>query len=317
MARKPRVHYPGAAYHVMVRGNARQAIFGDSEDRESFYELLGKGVTRFGYRVHGFCLMGNHVHLAAQVGEVPLSRIMQHLGFRYTQWFNRRHGRVGHLFQGRYKALLVDAESYLLELVRYIHLNPVRAGLVKKPERYPWSGHRAYLGKERLGWLETRWVLSQFGKHTTRARERYARFVAEGVGEGHREEFHRGSGSGSILGDDRFAEEAMARAGRRESRPVALKEVIEVVCAEVGVSEQELAAPGKRRPASQARALLAWLVRQLPELSLQELANRLGRDISSLSAAATRLEKRISEHAELKRTVHQLRTEFQIPQTKA
>ena len=92
---------------------------------------------------------------------------MQHLGFRYTRWFNRRHTSVGHLFQGRYKALLVDADSYLLDLVRYIHLNPVRAGLVKGPERYPWSGHRAYLGKVRLDWLETRWVLSQFGRHTT------------------------------------------------------------------------------------------------------------------------------------------------------
>ena len=101
--------------------------------------------------------MSNRVHLAAQVGEFPLCRIMQHLGFRYTQWFNRRHMRVGHLFQGRYQAVLVDADSYLLELVRYIHLNPVRAGLVKAPERYySWSGHRAYLGKVRLDWLEIR-----------------------------------------------------------------------------------------------------------------------------------------------------------------
>ena len=154
-----------------------------------------------------------------------------------------------------------------------------------------------------------RWVLGQFGKHTTRAREQYARFVAGGAGECHREAFHRGSGSGPILGDDRFAEEAMARAGRRQSRPVALKAVIEVVCAEVGVSEQELAAPGERRPASHARAFLAWLVRQQPELSLQALANRLGRDISSLSGAATGLEQRITEDAELKRTVHRLKTE--------
>ncbi len=297
----------------MLRGNARQAVFNDNEDRESFYELLGQGVTRFGYRLHGFCLMGNHIHLAAQVGEVSLSRIMQHLGFRYTQEFNRRHGRVGHLFQGRYQALLVDAESYLLELVRYIHLNPVRAGLVKKAERYRWSGHRAYLGQERLGWLETRWVLSQFAKRPARARERYARFVAEGVGEGHRAEFHRGSGPGAILGDDRFAEVAMARAGRRESRPVALEEVLDVVCAEVGVSEQDLAAPGKRRPASNARALLAWLVRQRPELSLQELANRLGRDISSLSAAATRFERRMDEDAELEREVAQVRAKIENP----
>lgn len=112
--------------------------------------------------------------------------------------------------------MLVDAESYLLELVRYIHLNPVRADLVKEAEQYPGSGHRAYVGMEQLGWLETRSVLSQFGKQMTRAR--YARFVAEGVGERHRKEFHRGSRQGTILGDDRFAEEALARAGRPEKR---------------------------------------------------------------------------------------------------
>ncbi len=313
MSRKPRVHYPGAVYHVMLRGNARQDIFGDEEDREGFCELLAEGVERFGYRLHGFCLMSNHVHLAAQVGEVPLSRIMQDLGFRYTQRFNRRHGRVGHLFQGRYKALLVDADSYLVELVRYIHLNPVRAGLVKKAERYPWSGHRAYLGEERLAWLETRWVLSHFGRHTTRARARYALFVEEGSREGHREEFHRGSGLGSILGDDRFAEEAMARAGRRERRAVKLDEVLGAVCAQLGITEQALAAPGKGRPVSQARALIAWVVRRLPELSLQEVAQRLGRDISSLSAAATRLEQRAQEDTDLERTIALLRAELQIP----
>ncbi len=312
MARKPRVHYPGAVYHVMLRGNARQDIFADDEDRRGFYALLAEGVERFGYRLHGFCLMSNHVHLAAQVGALALSRIMQHLGFRYTQWFNRRRARVGHLFQGRYKAVLVDAESYLLELVRYIHLNPVRAALVKAPERYPWSGHRAYLGKERLGWLETRWVLSQFGRNTTRARERYARFVAEGRGEGRREEFHRDSTQGRILGDDRFAEEAMARAGRQERRAVNLGEVLGAVCARLGISEEELAVAGKARAGSQGRALTAWLVRQVPELSLQEAACRLGRDISSLSAAATRLEGRVREDTELARMIAQLKADLRI-----
>ncbi len=176
-------------------------------------------------------------------------------------------------------------------------------------------------------------MLSQFGKHARRAREWYARFVAEGVGEGHREEFHRGSVPATILRDDRLSEAAMARAGRPEKRRVALEEVLEFVpesvddlrrnqwsvwagipilrsCAPKCLSEQELAAPGKRRPASHARALLAWLVRQLPELSLQESANRLGRDLSSLSAAATRLEQRVAQDGEIQRQADQLRARF-------
>jgi len=134
MARKPRLHYIGAVYHVMVRGNSGQNIFADDEDRYRFYLFLQEGVEKFGYRIHAFCLMNNHVHLAIQVGDKPLSRIMQTLCFRYTQWVNSRQKRVGHLFQGRYKAIVVDADAYLAELVRYIHLNPVRAKIVKTPE---------------------------------------------------------------------------------------------------------------------------------------------------------------------------------------
>jgi REP element-mobilizing transposase RayT len=153
MARKPRVHCPGALYHVILRGNAGQTIFFDDRDRARFYLLLQEGTERFRHRIHAFCLMSNHVHLAIQVADLPLSRIIQNLSFRYTKWVNWRQSRSGHLFQGRYKAVLVDADAYLLELTRYIHLNPVEAGLVKEPEEHMGS-HRAYLG---LGdsWLTT------------------------------------------------------------------------------------------------------------------------------------------------------------------
>jgi REP-associated tyrosine transposase len=148
----------------MLRGNGGQPIFFADADRYRLYLLLQEGVERYGHRIHAFCLMSNHLHLAMQVAEVSLSKILQNLSFRYTRWVNRQQGRMGHLFQGRYKALLVDADSYLLELVRYIHLNPVRAGLVDEPSAYPWSGHWAYLGEEILPWLTTEWVLEQLDK---------------------------------------------------------------------------------------------------------------------------------------------------------
>ena len=162
MARKPRIHEPGAIYHVILRGNARQDIFADDKDRYRFYEILQKSHERFRFRIHAFCLMTNHFHLAVQVSEIPLSRIMQNVSLRYTQWFNWRHKKTGHVFQGRYKAVMVDADAYLLELVAYIHLNPVRVRMVDQPEKHPWSSHRAYLGKEILSWLETGTILPQF-----------------------------------------------------------------------------------------------------------------------------------------------------------
>ena len=297
----------------MLRGNAGKEVFADDRDRRRLYELLGEGVERYGHRIHAFCLMTNHVHLAVQVGQVPLPRLMQNLAFRYAQWFNRRHRRFGHLFQGRYKAVLVDADSYLLALVRYIHLNPVRAALVSEPGAYAWSGHRTYIGRERVDWLDDSWVLSQFGGSAEQARERYARFVAEGAGEGRREEFHRGGAVRTVLGDDGFAEQATARAGRCERSPVALEEVIAAVCARARLTEQALSAPGKGRAAARARAVVAWLVRQVPGLSLQETGRRLRRDISSLSAAATRLDQCIDADPELAQYVARLRADLRIP----
>ena len=131
MARKPRIHLPGGVYHVMLRGNGGQAISSGDEDYAYLYRLFDEGTQRFGYRVHAFCCMPNHLHLAVQVGEIPLSRALQNVAFRYTRWINRRTQRIGHLFQGRYKALLVEKDAYLVELSRYIHLNPVRVGEVK------------------------------------------------------------------------------------------------------------------------------------------------------------------------------------------
>ena len=150
MARKPRIHLPGGFYHVILRGNSGQPVFFTDEDCCRFYLLLQEGTCRFGYRIHAFFLMTNHIHLVIQVGAIPLSRGMQNLSFRYARWINWRKKRTGHLFQGRYKAVLVDGDSYLLELIRYIHLNPVRAGMVTDPEEYLLSGHRAYLGIENL-----------------------------------------------------------------------------------------------------------------------------------------------------------------------
>lgn len=204
MARPLRLEFPGAIYHVTARGNACNAIFLDDEDRELFLACLGEAVVRFGWLCHAYCLMDNHYHLLIETPDGNLSQGMRQLNGVYTQRSNRRHGRVGHVFQGRFKAIVVDRDSYLLELCRYVALNPIRAGMVKQIERHPWSSYPATVGLAgRPGWLSTDWVLSQFGKRRAAAQRRYADFVAEGAGLPSPWTAVRGQ---ALLGPEAFAE---------------------------------------------------------------------------------------------------------------
>jgi len=307
MARKPRVHVPGGVYHVMLRGNGGTRIFFANEDYGYLYGLLEEGTERFGYRVHAFCCMPNHLHMAVQVGAVPLSRSLQNVAFRYTRWINRRKWQVGHLFQGRYKAILVDRDSYLLELVRYIHLNPVRATLVAEPEAYRWSGHRAYLGTERLSWLTTDWVLRQFGDRVGTARRRYQRFVGEGLDEGHRGDFHVGAADTRVLGDDRFTREALSGDDLSLAAQVTLDRIVEVVCEEYGVPEEALAAGGQGRLETEARAAIAWLASELRCAPLVEVGRRISREGSSVSSSVRRLRQRATRDGVLAGRLERLR----------
>ena len=183
MARPLRLAYPGALYHVTTRGNARQAIYTDDQDRSTFLAVLAAVVTRSQWLCHAYCLMNNHYHLLIETPQGNLSAGMRQLNGIYTQRFNRRHTRVGHVFQGRFKAILVERENYLLELCRYVVLNPVRAGLAKRPQTYRWSSYRATAGLEKAPeWLTREWVLAQFSPQRRRAERQYQQFVQEGRG---------------------------------------------------------------------------------------------------------------------------------------
>lgn len=182
MARPLRIEYSGAVYHVASRGNARQRVFLDDEDREAFLEAVAAGVSRYGFVIHAYCLMDNHYHLVIETPKANLSLGMQRINGEYTQRFNRRHGRCGHLFQGRFKAVLVQKESHLLEVCRYVVLNPVRAGMVSHAGDWAWSSYRATGGDRACpGYLTASWVLAQFHRDRPRARRLYKRFVAQGL----------------------------------------------------------------------------------------------------------------------------------------
>jgi len=181
MTRPLRIEFNGALYHITSRGNARQAIFLNEEDFTDFLEILNSVVKRYNFLLHDYCLMNNHYHLLIETPEGNLSKGMRQLNGLYAQRFNQRHQRVGHLLQGRYQSILVDKENYLLELSRYIVLNPVRAGMVKEPKDYRWSSYQGTSGYQKIPGLFTDWILSQFGEEKTTIK--YQTFVLSGIKE--------------------------------------------------------------------------------------------------------------------------------------
>jgi REP element-mobilizing transposase RayT len=181
MTRPLRVEVAGGVYHVTSRGDGREDIFLDDDDRRQFLALLHHTIGRFGWRCLAYCLMTNHYHLLIETPAPNLARGMRHLNGVYTQRFNRRHSRVGHVFQGRYKAIVVQKDAHLLELCRYVVLNPVRAGMVKRVQDWPWSSYRATAGQQaEPEWLATDWLLAQFARQPRHAVALYRRFVAAG-----------------------------------------------------------------------------------------------------------------------------------------
>lgn len=181
MARPLRIQYKGAWYHVMNRGGARQKIFCSDKDYQLFLDLLEESVDLWDIRIHAFSLLPNHYHLMIETPHGNLSRAMRHIDGVYTQRFNRSWKRDGHLFRGRYKSLLVEEDAYLVELLRYIHLNPVRAGLVRRPQDDPWTSHGVYLGRKGFEWLSTSRLMGYFGKRRSKARRKLHEFVVAGV----------------------------------------------------------------------------------------------------------------------------------------
>ena len=214
MARKPRVEFSGALYHVICRGNQRQIIFRSDADRKYYLERLEQYRRRYDFKVYAYVLMSNHVHMLLETREVPLSRIMQGLQFRYTGYFNRKYNKVGHLFQGRYKAIMCDRDAYLLELVRYLHLNPQRMRSPMQAATYRWSSHGAYLGKDSLVRIETAPVLGEFAKSLGKARMGYLRFMAEGKAKGHQPDYYDVRDQ-RFLGDETICEEDRGASPRR------------------------------------------------------------------------------------------------------
>lgn len=218
MARRARAEVEGGLYHVITRGNNRRQIFNAPADYEKFLTLLAVQKTKLPFFLYAYCLMTNHVHLLIERQADRIGRIMHRVLTGYSQYYNRRYRRSGHLLQGRHKAILCQSDRYLAELVRYIHLNPVRAGMVGRAEHYKYSGHRAYLGLEPAGILDVEPVLRHFGAKKKVARKAYREFVDAGMKLGHREEFYFAD-EGRILGSEEFVDATIHRIGETKLSP--------------------------------------------------------------------------------------------------
>ena len=286
MARKPRIEFDGAFYHVIVRGNQRRRIFRDDQDRRAYLERLEYYRQHCGFVVYAYVLMSNHVHLLLETKRVPLSKIMQAIQFTYTQRYNRRHRTVGHLFQGRYKAILCDRNAYLLELVRYIHLNPGRMRIALDPWKFRWSSHRAYLGEKTEVTVETEAVLGQMGNGVAQSRRAYVKFIDEGLGGGHEERYYQATDQ-RFLGDEKFVEKVASRAKVKDIETkgpkVGYERLLETVSREYGVSREALTGSGRQRQWIEGRRFLVYLAREWGKMTTQELGRRLERDPSMIS----------------------------------
>ncbi|MBW1981574.1 MAG: transposase [Deltaproteobacteria bacterium] len=327
MPRQARIDAPGALHHIIIRGIERNKIFHDNKDRNDFLARMGDILKETSTGCFGWALIPNHVHLLLRTGTVPIATVMRRLLTGYAVTFNRKHNRHGHLFQNRYKSILCQEDPYFLELVRYIHLNPLRAGLVKDFDAlgsYAYCGHSVILGKQKNDWQDTDYVLAHFASEKDRARREYCLYVQEGVGRGRRPDLVGGGlirshggwqeverlrnegvrvkGDERILGDSSFvleilgeAEERLARGHELESRGFNIEQLAIRVADIFGVDARDIFKAGKYKKIVPARSVFCyWAVRELG-VSGTALAARLGMTQPAVSISVRRGGKIVEE----------------------
>jgi putative transposase len=324
MPRQARLDIPGALHHIMVRGINKAVIFEDDQDKTRFLERLGRNITEGKCTVYAWVLMSNHVHILFKSGKEGISTVMRKLLTWYAQYYNRRHNRTGHLFENRYKSILCDEDEYLLTLLRYIHLNPLRAQIVKTIEdldSYFWSGHRTIIGKAKNPWMDAEYVLAQFGSTRRKALYAYRKLISEESGQGQIKELVgggliRSQGGWSqvlsirrrgqkeafderILGGGDFvnkvlkeAEDGQLRQLKNKRAGRTIQMIIAEECRKRGISLGELKGGSKRRKVSEARSLIAISSRDELGLSSAEIARHLGVNTSSIIRSIEKAERR-------------------------
>lgn len=313
MSRPLRIEYEGALYHVTARGNERGKVFFSKTDYRKFKEYLREGQIKYGFILHCYVCMTNHYHLLIETPEKNLSKIMHYLNSSYTTYINIKRKRSGHLFQGRYKAILVDRDSYLLELSRYLHMNPVRANMVDRPEEYLHSSYAAYI-TDSDGLVHTTDLLSMFSKDTKAAKQRYKIFVESALGEEQESPMKKVYG-GMILGSVPFIKESLNRLGdellqrtetshKKELRShCEIDDVLSLVAEHYGVTP-EIAVSAER---NDIRKVIIYLMKKQSAASNREIGEAIG-DMSGLAVAKAyqRLVAQMAKDGALRKEIEKL-----------
>ncbi|MBI5194784.1 MAG: transposase [Nitrospirae bacterium] len=317
MARPLRIEYEGALYHIAARGNERNPIYRGEGDYQKFLEILSKLPLRYGIILHGYVLMENHYHLLIETPKGNITKTMHWLNATYTGFFNQKYKRAGHLFQGRYKGLLIEKERYLVAVSRYIHLNPVRALMVRKPEGYRWSSYTEYIGKEKKSkWLRCDWILGQYSLDDTRARKQYKAFVEEGLTL-NENPFKELKGR-LILGNEDLINGIKKRIklkrhreipeSKRLVKSIKYEDVITAVTNKFEISGEKIKETGKRN--NLARKVSLYLLRWYTDMSNAEIAEYFGIGYTAVSQAAARLRVELEKDRRLKKSIQEMEKEL-------
>lgn len=291
MPRPPRLHVPGACYHVVLRGNHSETLFGGASDRDVLNEIVADVLARFDCRIHAFCWMTNHLHALVQIADGPLGKIMQRIAARYSRYRHKALHTSGHLFERRYKAKLIDVDAYFLTLLRYIHLNPVKARLVNDPSHYPWSSHRAFLGVESISWLTTEFGLSLFSENIPQARIAYERFILAPRDDDDDLEQRSHPDDSRVLGTDKFVS-SIPVVPYKSRCALTLEQFAGILCSEHGVSAELLRSPSRARHLASIRVAFSVQAMERRIATLCQIARFLNRDPSSLTKLLARHESK-------------------------
>ena len=313
MARQLRIEYEGAIYHITARGNERKKIFFTERDYHKFKEYLVVAQERFSCVLHAFVLMGNHYHLILEIKEKNLSRVMHYLNSSYTTYINVKRKRNGHLLQGRFKSIIVDKDSYLLELSRYVHMNPVRAEMVQRPEEYPHSSYQTYIDWRQTDCVKTEMILEMVAPTASTATRKYREFVERGMGAELDNPLINVYG-GLILGSERFIRQTLDRLENDQLEDeeithrkalqarVGKKAILDAVAEHFGSSGEDLLDDGK------ARKFAIYLLKHHTGMTSQEVSQALGgMSCAAIAKAYQRLRKQLASDEELKQEIEGLK----------
>ncbi|MEZ4598649.1 MAG: transposase [Syntrophotaleaceae bacterium] len=322
MPRAARIDYPGLLQHVIIRGNEQRKIFRDDYDRHSFVQRFSSLLEKCDIDCLAWALLDNHAHFLLRIGQTSLARFMRRLLTGHATTFNLRHGRSGHLFQNRYKSIVCDEETYLLELIRYIHLNPLRAGAVQDLEalnRYPWCGHGVLMGSQELGGQVTEEVLQRFSSRLSSARRRYLQFLADGMGSSQKEldedglrwlsrrekeEDREAISDRRVLGSADFVEQVLQNSETPSKLPaLPIDELIQRVAQAFDLAPESLGLRKRRGPVVKARSVLCYLAVREMGMSGEAVGRKLKIGRAGVSYAADRGEALLAEDRKLRERI--------------